>query len=681
MVKRFLNRINGFLIVVLFVLTQVNVFGQNTPVQDQSNLSKANIFPKTVVQVYNQSRKPVSGLEKSDFELKINGLQTEIKSCVLKSQKLSVSLNNEPRLFVLIFNVCTYSDYLAKTFPAFFNFNIKSGDRVMLIVNGLVQNEIVVENPQVEIDKIVQQVTKEAVACRDRISALDFKLRYIADSLMRDFQRKDQKDIEKKIDYLFADYQDIYNEYMQILCKPVEAIYNGLSQYLEHRDIEKWVFQFNQVPVFHELKPNGDIVKRIDKYFGKKGIPNPYTGKISPGDASIKSRTEEICNRFINSGAIFISVDIKEVPDLKWKEYCESLTPVPTIYISEMLSRVTGGNVLKGLEMNSAFQYIYKKAYSFYILGYDWKSNSGDSVEVSVKQGDNKYFTVYNPQGKVLKEAILREGLQVGSDSGGVDQEAIPIILQKVADYCRRLEEVALSFYCTEEVVETQRWDSSIPVNVNLMRNNLITSSNEITNKSVYGYRLIKDPRKNIIKEERLFIERDGVENLIENVSLTTRFKYGYIMFSPGVFQEGFQSLYSYRIVNKRVWHGENAWIVEAVPRIQTKSLKFVQGRFWVSEKDFSIMRVEFLQQSIFNFDIIEANAKGHNAKPAISFLIEYDYYKNGLRFPSKLYSEEAYRKGTTLKIESSMIVTLTDYIYYNVESKFDIDENESEKK
>jgi len=92
-------------------------------------------------------------------------------------------------------------------------------------------------------------------------------------------------------------------------------------------------------------------------------------------------------------------------------------------------------------------------------------------------------------------------------------------------------------------------------------------------------------------------------------------------------------------------------------------------------------MRVEFLQQSIFNFDIIEANAKGHNAKPAISFLIEYDYYKNGLRFPSKLYSEEAYRKGTTLKIESSMIVTLTDYIYYNVESKFDIDENESEKK
>jgi len=62
--------------------------------------------------------------------------------------------------------------------------------------------------------------------------------------------------------------------------------------------------------------------------------------------------------------------------------------------------------------------------------------------------------------------------------------------------------------------------------------------------------------------------------------------------------------------------------------------------------------------------------ADKHKVTPRITIINEYDVVKNGVRFPSRVYYEEAYKGARdTVIIQSQAAVIFKDYKFYDVKT------------
>lgn len=282
--------------------------------------------------------------------------------------------------------------------------------------------------------------------------------------------------------------------------------------------------------------------------------------------------------------------------------------------------------------------------------------------------GEEAYAFIRAPgqeDGGAFSETIQGSGLlgQWKSDMDSsisekmVDPLILPRILEQVASYCDRLRATSLNFFCIEEINEA-----------NLRALEWRGKDRKEENKYVYGYQLVKDSGK--LLEKRALFEEGGREKVKENATLKTRFKYKQLVFGPLIFDRGSQQVYRYEIISKKDWKGKPVYIVEAVPKAGGKS-GFVSGRFWVDEVDFSIIRTEIYQSSLRNYGEIEKFAGVRRLEPRITIINEYDIVTKGVRFPSKLYYEEAYQdKRGRMVVESLGNVTFRDYQFFAVETR-----------
>ncbi|NOR53563.1 MAG: hypothetical protein GQ536_05705 [Candidatus Aminicenantes bacterium] len=89
-----------------------------------------------------------------------------------------------------------------------------------------------------------------------------------------------------------------------------------------------------------------------------------------------------------------------------------------------------------------------------------------------------------------------------------------------------------------------------------------------------------------------------------------------------------------------------------------------------MKKSDFSILKTEWNQQSIENYDKIEELAKKLKAKPLITLVSEYAFEKKGIRFPSKYSIKEVYilRRGSRF-LRSRKTVIYKDYQFFTVET------------
>ncbi len=254
-------------------------------------------------------------------------------------------------------------------------------------------------------------------------------------------------------------------------------------------------------------------------------------------------------------------------------------------------------------------------------------------------------------------ERRLKEDVDPSFSKEGMDPGVLPRILENVAGYCDRLRATSLNFFCIEEIDETVfkslEWRGK---------------SRKEENRYVYGYQLVKD--SGAAREKRALFEVNGREELRDNVKLGSRFKYEKIVYGPLIFNRGSQERYRYEIVGKKEWKGKGVYIVEAVPKAAGVR-GAVSGRFWVDEGDFSILRIETYQRSLVNFGDIERLAGVHRLAPWITIINEYEIVKKGVRFPSKLYYEEAYKdKRGRMVVQALGNITFKDYQFFSIVSR-----------
>lgn len=188
-------------------------------------------------------------------------------------------------------------------------------------------------------------------------------------------------------------------------------------------------------------------------------------------------------------------------------------------------------------------------------------------------------------------------------------------------------------------------------------------------NEYTYDYQLIRKPHK--IKERRTLIKENGQEKHEKNAPLKTkRFKHKNIIFGPiGLLSSYRQQYHHYEILDEDTILGRETIVIKAVPKSPAAS-RHLYGRIWVDKKKFSILKIEWNQNSIENFDALEETARKLHAEPRITIVGEYMFEKNGVRFPSQYLLIEEYKSKTRKIIykKSELGILYKDYKFFTVE-------------
>ena len=274
------------------------------------------------------------------------------------------------------------------------------------------------------------------------------------------------------------------------------------------------------------------------------------------------------------------------------------------------------GNVIDVVLLKRAHKYLNQAAVEAMRL---WKykpiKKDGEPVPVT--------FTV-TVDFKLRKATIDQK-----SETLSKNQTELEIILEKSAEYCERLENSSLYFVCEEAINEEIR-----------QRNPALPAVER--NRYIYDYQLIT--QGDTFEEQRILLEENGQNKKDLNVQLKTkRFHHKYIVFGPiGLLGRKQQKNYEYKILKEVMYKRDKAVILEASPKFPHE-FNSLYGKVWIRKKDFNILKIEWEQESLENFEEIEKIAEWFGAKPKIIFVSEFGFEKNKIRFPNKYFVKEIY--------------------------------------
>ena len=228
------------------------------------------------------------------------------------------------------------------------------------------------------------------------------------------------------------------------------------------------------------------------------------------------------------------------------------------------------------------------------------------------------------------------------------DQAELELILKKCAEYCERLSNSVLDFICEEKITEE------------ILEGRLAFAEK---NRYIYDYQLIR--KENKIEEQRILIKENGrKKNDVDAQLKTKRFRHKHVVFGPiGLLGEKQQETNDYKILKEVNYKREKGLILEAAPKFPQKN-SALYGKIWIRKKDFAILKIEWNQESMENFEDIEKIAEKLEAKPRITFISEYGFEKNKIRFPNKYSVEESYIP--RFEVEKKLIWSQTTVIYDN---------------
>jgi hypothetical protein len=263
--------------------------------------------------------------------------------------------------------------------------------------------------------------------------------------------------------------------------------------------------------------------------------------------------------------------------------------------------------------------------------------------------------------------------------NGGVSQAKLEEILSKAIEYCRRLESASLDFVCVEEAAEKIDYSRDLetgsgwPVTdwPGRLRISPLDSPVRVEKNSyIYDYQFVRKGPQKI--ERRILVKKNGKKMHQENVPpLTSSVRITNMLYGPiGLLGPAKQSRYEFRIIGEGMVDGQKSYILETTPRFIVDENQ-CYGKIWVKADDSSVMKIEWDQTSLGNFHAVEAIAEKYKAEPLVTSISEYGLEKNGIRFPSRDFTEEAYimRNGKKF-VRSTTTILYKDYKFFTVETE-----------
>jgi len=248
-------------------------------------------------------------------------------------------------------------------------------------------------------------------------------------------------------------------------------------------------------------------------------------------------------------------------------------------------------------------------------------------------------------------------------------QKKIEKILAKAREYCEKLENAAFDFVCKEKIIEKidmSRGDQVLSI-VRNIPGSWGSNKRIETNSYVYDYQLIK--KGWYVMETRTLLEENGKERHEKNAVLKTQmFYFRKPLFGPtGLLSRYWQERLDYKLLDEENLNGENVLVVEAKPK-PTFIKEHLYGKIWIKESDFSILKIEWVPESMREYERIKTVAKKYKGQPKITMITEFNIEKKGIRFPSKIFVEEAYINKKKKYIRSETTINYDEYKFFTVE-------------
>jgi hypothetical protein len=253
-------------------------------------------------------------------------------------------------------------------------------------------------------------------------------------------------------------------------------------------------------------------------------------------------------------------------------------------------------------------------------------------------------------------------------------------LLAKAAAYCQRLESSAFDFVCREEISETINpslvdekaplvdpgWKSPKPTTVAPFPVSTLTETKQ---RFVYDYQCVRAGRT--IREIRTQLEENGKKMVVPNAVLKTSVVvFGTALLGPvGLFGERFQPDYDFTIAGDDKIGKRKVIVIDAKPKPGAPPTRNLYGRAWIDPENGDILKIEWSESRVGRLDIFEQRGHLYNRKPRLVISSEFSSEKNGIRFPSRLFIEEAYLNDMgRAAVRSKTEVVYKDFKFFTVE-------------
>jgi hypothetical protein len=263
----------------------------------------------------------------------------------------------------------------------------------------------------------------------------------------------------------------------------------------------------------------------------------------------------------------------------------------------------------------------------------------------------------------------------------GPPDPELTVLLEKLTAYAARLEGAVLDFVCREEISEKISYalDQARP------QSEIISDwavggifgqswvgrpAAKDRNDYVYDYQCVRDKNR-LLRETRTLLEENGKKKNEPAAKLKTQnFVFGTPLLGPvGIFAGRYRDSYEYKIVGREKAGGRPAVVIEADPTVEIPGVTNLYGKVWVEPQSGEILKIEWNDARIGRREIFEQRGERYKLKPRIRLRSEFSAERNGIRFPSRLWIEEAYlsERGRAF-VRSETTVTYKDFKFFTVE-------------
>ena len=256
-------------------------------------------------------------------------------------------------------------------------------------------------------------------------------------------------------------------------------------------------------------------------------------------------------------------------------------------------------------------------------------------------------------------------------------------ILERTLEYCRRLESSAFDFVCREEISESI--DPALDVGLQKVGAAVVTeypattrysgptlvirSVRKVKHTYVYDYQCVRAGRT--IREVRTQLKEDGKKMAVPNADLaTTVVVFSNTLMGPvNIFAERFRAGYDFAVAGEDKIGKTRVLIIDAKPGPGAPPTRNLYGKAWIDPKTADILRIEWSENRVGHFDIFEERGRKFGRTPRLVMRSDFSAEKNGIRFPSSLYVEEAYLKESGKAfIRSKTEVVYKDFKFFSVD-------------
>ena len=286
--------------------------------------------------------------------------------------------------------------------------------------------------------------------------------------------------------------------------------------------------------------------------------------------------------------------------------------------------------------------------------------------------------------------AASQEARTQDAPAAAPDPFQLALILKAGREYSQRLGGAALDFVCVEEV--SDRIDLSrdgphdLAKHVDIYGGAQSTQSTGArmsfernpknakgTNVYVFDYQFVRQAGE--VKESRKLLKKNGKDaKKGEPDPRTAVFQYADILMAPvQVLDESIRDFYRYRLLREDALDEVECWVIEVTPSMPLVET-YLGGTIWLRQDDYSILKIEWDPATYSGYEKIRARARALDAEPRVVSVTEFGVEKNGIRFPSRDFTQEAYLgKDGRLFVRSETEVVYKDYRFFTVETTTDI--------